>query len=100
MYTRCVHQLLHRRMTDQMLALYKDKAYGRAAVAGGKDGGLKEGLEAVIAGIPAMFAGVNVKPALLHGDLWIGNVGGTPEGACCFDPARWRVTIDAFIHCC
>ncbi|KAG5185668.1 fructosamine 3 kinase related protein [Tribonema minus] len=82
-------ELFTRRMNDQLRTLYQDKAYGRAALAKGKDGGLKEALGAVIEGIPAMLEGVEVTPVLLHGDMWIGNAGGTPEGPCCFDPASF-----------
>ena len=32
--------------------------------------------ELVIARIPSLFAGLHVKPSLLHGDLWSGNIGG------------------------
>ncbi|KAG7262647.1 hypothetical protein CRUP_001487, partial [Coryphaenoides rupestris] len=39
--------------------------------------------------IPQMFVDVAVSPALLHGDLWGGNVGQTAEGPVIFDPASF-----------
>ncbi|GFT81791.1 fructosamine-3-kinase [Trichonephila clavipes] len=37
--------------------------------------------------IPGYFEGIDIKPALLHGDLWSGNVGETKDGPVIFDPA-------------
>ncbi|GFT12232.1 ketosamine-3-kinase [Nephila pilipes] len=37
--------------------------------------------------IPGYFEGIDVKPSLLHGDLWSGNVGETKDGPIIFDPA-------------
>lgn len=94
-------QFFTRRMSDQLKALFTDKIYGRAALVEGKDGKLRDGIEAIIDGIPNMFyndksendiknsACGKVTPSLLHGDLWIGNVGGTPGGPCCYDPASF-----------
>ncbi|XP_015771648.1 PREDICTED: ketosamine-3-kinase-like isoform X3 [Acropora digitifera] len=39
--------------------------------------------------IPEFFKGVDVKPSLLHGDLWSGNVAETHEGPVAFDPASF-----------
>lgn len=39
--------------------------------------------------IPALFAGVVVEPALLHGDLWSGNVAECSDGPLIFDPASF-----------
>ena len=39
--------------------------------------------------IPQMFADVEVFPALLHGDLWGGNVAECSEGPVIFDPASF-----------
>lgn len=30
--------------------------------------------------IPGFFVGIDIKPSLLHGDLWSGNVAETDEG--------------------
>ncbi|MBN3314190.1 FN3K kinase, partial [Atractosteus spatula] len=39
--------------------------------------------------IPQLFSGVEVIPALLHGDLWGGNVAESGEGPLVFDPASF-----------
>ncbi|XP_076866240.1 ketosamine-3-kinase isoform X1 [Brachyhypopomus gauderio] len=39
--------------------------------------------------IPALFSGVTVEPALLHGDLWSGNVAQYSDGPVIFDPASF-----------
>ncbi|KAI4896655.1 hypothetical protein NFI96_012704 [Prochilodus magdalenae] len=39
--------------------------------------------------IPQLFAGVAVEPALLHGDLWSGNVAEYSDGPIVFDPASF-----------
>ncbi|CAL8234594.1 unnamed protein product [Boreogadus saida] len=39
--------------------------------------------------IPQMFTELEVVPALLHGDLWGGNVAQTTEGPVLFDPASF-----------
>ncbi|CAH2292054.1 ketosamine-3-kinase-like isoform X1 [Pelobates cultripes] len=39
--------------------------------------------------IPALFDGVDVVPALLHGDLWGGNVAEVDSGPVIFDPASF-----------
>lgn len=39
--------------------------------------------------IPQLFAGIEVEPALLHGDLWSGNVAEYTDGPVIFDPASF-----------
>uniref|UniRef100_A0A0B7B205 protein-ribulosamine 3-kinase n=2 Tax=Arion vulgaris TaxID=1028688 RepID=A0A0B7B205_9EUPU len=39
--------------------------------------------------IHKMFQGFEIQPALLHGDLWGGNVGETSDGPIIFDPASF-----------
>lgn len=39
--------------------------------------------------IPQFFTDVEIVPALLHGDLWSGNVAGCAEGPVIFDPASY-----------
>ncbi|XP_035254337.1 ketosamine-3-kinase-like isoform X4 [Anguilla anguilla] len=39
--------------------------------------------------IPKMFEGAQVYPALLHGDLWSGNVAESSDGPVIFDPASF-----------
>ncbi|CAK9018427.1 Protein-ribulosamine 3-kinase [Durusdinium trenchii] len=36
-----------------------------------------------------LFSDVEVKPSILHGDLWSGNYQGTPDGVAIFDPATY-----------
>ncbi|XP_072530665.1 ketosamine-3-kinase [Salminus brasiliensis] len=39
--------------------------------------------------IPQLFSGIEVEPALLHGDLWSGNVAEYSDGPIIFDPASF-----------
>ncbi|KAK3744970.1 hypothetical protein QZH41_008501 [Actinostola sp. cb2023] len=39
--------------------------------------------------IPEYFAGLEIKPSLLHGDLWGGNIGEIESGPVIFDPASF-----------
>lgn len=39
--------------------------------------------------IPEYFNGMDIKPSLLHGDLWSGNVAETEDGPVAFDPASF-----------
>lgn len=39
--------------------------------------------------IPQFFTGIEVKPSLLHGDLWSGNAQQTKDGPVIFDPASF-----------
>lgn len=39
--------------------------------------------------LKALFSDIDVKPSILHGDLWSGNYEGTPEGVAIFDPATY-----------
>ena len=42
----------------------------------------------MIAGLPKLMEGAgDIKPCLLHGDLWSGNVGTVDGEPCIFDPA-------------
>lgn len=40
-------------------------------------------------GLESLFEGVTVKPAVLHGDLWSGNIGGCQGQPCIYDPATY-----------
>jgi len=40
-------------------------------------------------GLQTLFEGVQVKPSVLHGDLWSGNVGGCEGEPCIYDPATY-----------
>ncbi|XP_066018215.1 fructosamine-3-kinase-like isoform X2 [Pocillopora verrucosa] len=39
--------------------------------------------------IPEFFKGMDIKPSLLHGDLWSGNAAETEDGPVAFDPASF-----------
>ncbi|XP_065831271.1 ketosamine-3-kinase-like [Oscarella lobularis] len=39
--------------------------------------------------IPKLFVGLDIQPALLHGDLWRGNIGETDKEPVTFDPASF-----------
>ena len=41
----------------------------------------------LLAKLPEFFEGVEVKPSILHGDLWSGNYAGCAKGPLIFDPA-------------
>ncbi|RMZ54925.1 hypothetical protein APUTEX25_000442, partial [Auxenochlorella protothecoides] len=45
--------------------------------------------EPLLESLDRLFAGVTPCPALLHGDLWSGNVAGSREGPVVFDPATY-----------
>eukprot|EP00741_Cyanophora_paradoxa_P006339 tig00000980_g6145.t1 len=54
------------------------------------DGALREKGRALLDLLPALFDGLEVRPALLHGDLWSGNYGVGPAGEpVIFDPATY-----------
>jgi fructosamine-3-kinase len=58
------------------------------ARANGHDHGLLEQGQALLERLPALLAGHDPAPALLHGDLWAGNWGATPQGEpVVYDPA-------------
>ena len=42
--------------------------------------------------LPRLFEGLEVKPALLHGDLWSGNAAETPGGP----GERWNITTTVY----
>jgi len=53
---------------------------------------LSEQWEAVLAAtedLEALFAGVHVRPSVLHGDLWSGNCAAADGKPCIFDPATY-----------
>lgn len=49
------------------------------------------GNETLLERVPSLLAGVNVRPSLLHGDLWGGNAGFLRDGTLViYDPALYR----------
>jgi fructosamine-3-kinase len=75
-----------RRLEAQVRSLYEDKQYGRAALNDTDTELLNLGLR-VVQNVEMLLMGVEVKPSLIHGDLWIGNAGATEAGPVIFDPA-------------
>lgn len=54
------------------------------------------GAEALLERVPALLAGVNPRPSLLHGDLWGGNAGFLRDGTpVIYDPAAYRGHYEA-----
>ena len=79
-----------RRLAKQVTSAFKDKPYARAPLSQDEDGELKVVMQRIIRGMDVYFEGCHVTPSLLHGDLWIGNVGATKEGTpVIFDPASF-----------
>lgn len=79
-----------KRLTAQVNAAYKNKVYGRAplSTANEQEASLKPLTQRITSDIGKFFDGCEVKPSLLHGDLWIGNVGATKNSTpVIFDPA-------------
>ena len=75
------------RMLAQVNAAYKSTAWGRSALPADdmEFGALTQKL---LARLPELLAGTeDAPPALLHGDLWVGNCGATADGPVVFDPA-------------
>jgi fructosamine-3-kinase len=81
-----------RRLQAQVHAAFKDKPYGRAPLDPEKeeDVVLTAMASRIIAAIDAYFVQCPVTPSLLHGDLWIGNVGATRDSTpVVYDPASF-----------
>ncbi len=55
-----------------------------------RNGSALEGAEALLERVPAWLAGHRCAPALVHGDLWSGNVAHSDAGPLVFDPAVYR----------
>eukprot|EP00171_Calliarthron_tuberculosum_P002177 IDg2177t1 len=63
-----------KRLAAQISAAFKNKPYGRAPL-NEEDAELKEVVLKIVQDMDFFFRDVNVRPSLLHGDLWVGNVG-------------------------
>lgn len=83
-------------LTDTWIGFWREQRLGaqlKMAAARGRDGALQRKGERLLADFPALFAGYDPAPSLLHGDLWSGNYAfcrdGTPGGGVpvIFDPA-------------
>ena len=76
---------------DDWLEFWRDHRLGyqlELAAKNGYGGELQSLGNKVLADFPQLFAGHEVKPSMLHGDLWGGNVAGLSDGTpVIFDPA-------------
>ena len=76
---------------DDWIAFWRERRLGfqlDLAARNGHGGELRRRGEQLLARFAELFAGYRLVPALLHGDLWGGNVGCTVEGEpVIFDPA-------------
>jgi protein-ribulosamine 3-kinase len=74
-------QFFAKRLAAQVNAAFKDKPYARAPLNPDDDGdaALKPLARRIVADVARFFVGCDVAPSLLHGDLWIGNVGATRD---------------------
>jgi protein-ribulosamine 3-kinase len=70
-----------KRFAAQVNAAFRDKAYGRAPLDADNEGdaALKPLARRIVAESSRFFEGCEITPSLLHGDLWIGNVGATKD---------------------
>ncbi len=89
-WTRSWPAFFARRLAQQVSAAFEDKPYGRAPLSNKEDGELKAVAQRIVHGMDVYFEGCEVQPSLLHGDLWIGNVGATKDDRpVIFDPASF-----------
>ena len=75
------------RMLAQVKRAYKATPWGRAPLPA-DDLDFATLTQRVLSELPELMRGTErIAPALLHGDLWIGNTGATASGPVIFDPA-------------
>eukprot|EP00188_Purpureofilum_apyrenoidigerum_P004813 Plantae.Rhodophyta-Purpureofilum_apyrenoidigerum.ctg574.p1 GENE.Plantae.Rhodophyta-Purpureofilum_apyrenoidigerum.ctg574~~Plantae.Rhodophyta-Purpureofilum_apyrenoidigerum.ctg574.p1 ORF type:complete len:407 (+),score=63.80 Plantae.Rhodophyta-Purpureofilum_apyrenoidigerum.ctg574:331-1551(+) len=81
-------KFITRRIALLIRSLFESKAYAHAPLQ--KTDENKELLimgQKLVDNMDDYFQGVEVRPSLLHGDLWIGNIGATKEHSLVYDPA-------------
>lgn len=81
-----------KRFVAQVNAAFANKSYGRAPLNAQDeiDASFKPQARRIVKDIDRFFEGCDVRPSLLHGDLWIGNVGATKDSKpVIFDPASF-----------
>ena len=54
-----------------------------------RDGELTKLVDGVVARLPALMEGAELRPCVLHGDLWSGNIAGMGGRPAIFDPATY-----------
>ena len=78
---------------DDWPAFWRDQRLGfqlRLAADNGYGGELQALGEKLMVEMPVLFEGREIRPSMLHGDLWGGNVGGLADGTpVIFDPALY-----------
>jgi len=76
---------------EDWLTFWREQRLGfqlKLAAENGYGGELQSLGERLLADMPVLFAGRDIKPSMLHGDLWGGNVSGLKDGTpVIFDPA-------------
>lgn len=73
--------------TDTWVAFFRDKRIGYQLQLAGDSYCSKLWEEKIAPRLGAIFGGVDVKPSLLHGDLWSGNIGSADGRSTIYDPA-------------
>ena len=74
--------------SDDWVAFYRDERLGFQFALAEQNGQRFDGADRLLERLPRWFEGYTPVPALLHGDLWSGNVGFTVDGEpVIFDPA-------------
>eukprot|EP00439_Symbiodinium_sp_Y106_P024466 s1336_g2.t9 len=74
--------------SDDWVAFYRDHRLGYQ-VDMADDGYLTRLFNAVSPRLPELFDGVDVRPSILHGDFWTGNIGVVKGKPAIFDPAAY-----------
>lgn len=77
--------------TDDWPAFFRDHRLGHLFQLLARDGRPVDGAAELLERVPALLAGADPAPALLHGDLWGGNAGFLRDGTpVVFDPAAYH----------
>lgn len=78
---------------DNWLSFWSEQRLGfqlQLAAQNGYGGELQSLGEKLLLAMPKLFSGLEIKPSMLHGDLWGGNVAGLKDGTpVIFDPALY-----------
>ncbi|XP_045171335.2 ketosamine-3-kinase-like [Mercenaria mercenaria] len=76
---------------DDWPSFYAEKIERHISMIEKKDGDRKarELWNKILVKFSSFFEGLNIKPAIIHGDLWGGNVSETDDGPLIFDPATF-----------
>ena len=75
--------------TDDWVEFFREKRIGHQ-VRLARDARMRKEWERTLEatdGLKTLFEGINVKPSVLHGDLWSGNIAAVDGKPCIYDPA-------------